>query len=321
MRQGIINVFAAGDESREDSFKLYTGIAPVRIIAINPNVESLRKIFPGRKLDEEIDYSYVNKETGKKEGIFIHFYVQVNTGHKDVVNVVESSEDKIITRVTYLLKHNVMQGSQSGKFQVINDFGETGWMTPEEFDNKTLPEYMQNMGYLKNGMRKAYAGEENLVKFIKTYLNIPNSRSYNASLGSWTTKTGKDLDDAMAGFSIENLKTIIQGNIKPISDAIKYQPNNQIKLLFGVRTSDDNKQYQDVCAPIPIPMWDTRYTRVTKELENLGNFYENTDFGDSDFKFREYKLNPTKFTPSSGGSEDVVGELPFGDSGSLDDLF
>ena len=71
-------------------------------------------------------------------GIFIHIYVQVNTEHKDVAPIITNPETKIITRVSFLLKNQIMTGSQSGKIQVINNFGETGWMLPQEYENKTL---------------------------------------------------------------------------------------------------------------------------------------------------------------------------------------
>ena len=54
----------------------------------------------------------------------------------------------------------MMMNRDKTKVQVINAYGDTGWLTAEQWKAKELPEYMVKNGYLTEGMRPAYVGEE-----------------------------------------------------------------------------------------------------------------------------------------------------------------
>ena len=295
----VVNMaFGQGSESVEgSSYNLYTGVAPFHLLAVNPGVEQLKEWFPTRDYTQKPPNYIYNKE-GEAKGVFITFYLKANTEHKEMKAMVEADPNfNFITRYSILLKKELYYNKDKTKVQVINAYGDTGWPSIEELKDKTLPDYMIRNNYIMEGMRPAYVGEEDLIKFLKTYINIPNCKTYDKGTGTWTNKTGEDLKASLAGFSTQDLDKLIDGDMSPIRNAIKYQPKNQIKVLCGVRTTSDNKEFQDVLTRYPMKLGVTDYSRLDKELSALrdAGSYDNTNFGEYPFTFQKYKVTPTAF--------------------------
>lgn len=307
----VNSTFGQGVESKEvGSFDKYIGIAPFYVLGVNPGIEQLKEWFPNRDYDQNPPKYEYNKE-GEAKGVFVTFFVKVNGEHDEVSHLSKDGEPlNFITRCSYLLKNEMMMNRDKTKVQVINAYGDTGWLTSEQWKSKELPEYMIKNGYLTEGMRPAYVGEESLINFIKTFVNIPNPRKYDNDTKTWSNKTGEDLKAALAQFSTADINKILDGDMTPVKNSIKYQPKNQIKLLLGVRTTADNKEFQDVCTRIPIRFATRDYKRVAKELQNIidNGGYGSTEFGEMPFKFQKYEVSPTTF--QQGNDEDPFGKAP-----------
>lgn len=294
---GLINMaFGAGSESKESAgFTKYVGIAPFFVEGINLTTAEIKSLYPERNIEKEQEYGY-NKE-GEAKGTFVTFFLKANSNHKDL-NGVELS-----TRAAYLVKDEIKK-TQAGKYQFINKYGDTVYMTKEEFDAKQLPENAAKHGFILDDLRPALVGEAELVEFLRAYINIPGSRNYNQETKLWYAKTGADLDAAVCGFTLAEIKAIANGDMKLVKQAIKIQPNNQVKLLCGVRTADGNKEYQEVCTRIPIKLATTKYDNVKKSLENLksNGSYANSNFGEFPFTFAAYSPTMTSFSQGSSSA-------------------
>lgn len=313
-RIGIINMgFASGSETQEAFIpKLYKGVAPVKLLGVNMEAAELKKYFPDRDYEAyPVNYKYVKE--GEAPGVFVTFQIQVDAESPSVAHLNTDGNFNLITRCAVLVKNEAVKSERTGKIQVINAFGQTGWMLPEEFQNKTLPAYMQKQNYLTEGMRMAYVGEENLIKILKMFINIPNTHTYNEATKVWTVKTAEELKACRAGFSVDTMKQILSGNVKEVREAIKYQPNNKIKFLFGVRTTSDNKQFQDILSRIPINIRESKYNKLNEELMAMkaAGSYASTDFGEHPFPFIEHVVKPTSFNADAGSqSVDPFSGIP-----------
>ena len=86
-------------------------------------------------------------------------------------------------------------------------------------------------------------------------------------------------------------------------------PNNKVKVLFGVRTTDDNKQYQDVYTKMFLSNATSSYDRLSKDVQDRkdNGSYPNTEFVVADLQ--EYEIKATNFNNSNNGGND--GEMPF----------
>ena len=127
---------------------LYVGIAPMKVVAVNPTLDELQAIGVNMKsepqyTDVSIGGDHYNKRT---------FWLQC-------------IEPEFTTRFDVLVKpeHRV---AKSGKLQWCNSVGQFAFA-----DSKASEAYEW---FKDTGVRQAYVGEETLMDFIKAYANVAN---------------------------------------------------------------------------------------------------------------------------------------------------
>jgi hypothetical protein len=264
-----------GTETKETSEKvLFTGIAPLKVLAVNPTKKELETIY-GRDIDKEPEYLSVS-ETGVKK-IRLDFIVQTVAGKL-------GCDIESISKVSYFLENRPRYNKDESKAEVVNLYGESTWIPVDDIKAKKVPDNMQFFD--SAGMRAACVGEVELVGFLKAFLGIPNKGFNGVNIA----------DISMAEIQLEEIKRYFDGNIKEISSAIKLRKDtNIVKMLAGVKTTDDNKQYQAWFTQKPLKFGVSDYKYLAKALdERLQNgAYSTTSFGPADFKFRLFKNEPT----------------------------
>jgi hypothetical protein len=126
---------------------LYVGIAPVKIVAVNPTLAELQAIGINAKNDPE--------------------YLGVNIGgdeyNKVVLWVAHGGEPEFKTKIEFLVKPEA-KVSQSGKTQWTNNIGQFAYA-----ESKASEAYEW---FKDEGVRKAFNGEERLLDFIKAFANV-----------------------------------------------------------------------------------------------------------------------------------------------------
>ena len=159
---------------------------------------------------------------------------------------------------------------------------------------------------IDSSYRMACVGEADLVGFLKAYLGVGDA--FNYVNDSWVKKD--NADDFL--FGLEHIKDYFSGDFSEVKDAIALQPNNKVKLLYGVRTTEEGKQYQTVATRNGMVLLNSAGSkaldRLEKELANAKNngFYASTDFRVQ--PLAEYSVEPTDFSTAPA--------VPTGDQGS-----
>ena len=276
-------------ESQEEvRFKSYIGVAPLHYVTVNPSMKELQAMYPKANIDKEPDYLTevaVDRNDPASEKI-----------KQARVEFVMKSDPKcgyeFNTRITFFINKS-FRTSQKGTMQVINVYGETTWLTPENIKAGVVPEDLN--WFDKTGMRPCYVGEEDLTNFLRTFLCIP-SRSY------MNKKTGERVvikDPSMAEGRLEYPEKLFAGDMSEVKQIMTFQPNNLIKAMLGVRTTDDNKQYQAVYTKKFLKNGATDYTSLAKNLESSRNagMYSNVEFLAE--PVREFSNTPTDFPADS----------------------
>ena len=276
----LFMAFSAGKESTESGeFKRYIGVAPVKVLAVNPTKSEQEKLY-NTTLDKDPE-SIGN----------------VNVNGKDVQNVrisfvVKTDEEKcgidMTTNVTFFLQNAPRMGSQSGKYQIIDKYGRTAWATEEDIKAKQIPVYSNGKpANIDADYRQAYVGEEELTNFIKNYLNIPNVQKYVD--GEWKLVDNPSECEAR----LDKIADYFKGNFTELKSIISLQPNNKIKVMFGVRTSEDGKEYQAVYTRMTLKNGVSDYSRLDKDLQEAkqNGAYSTTEF--SVCPIKEYKIEAT----------------------------
>ena len=293
----VFMAFAGGKESTEGSVvKRYIGIAPVFVIAVNPTKAELEKLY-NTTLEKDLNYLSEAEVAGKKvPQVRIDFIVKTDAAKANGI--------EMITKATYFLTKEFQYNKDATKVKVINKYGETTWLPIEDAKNKVIPE---NLSWFEAAdFRPCYIGEEELTLFIKSYLNIPN-KSYRDKAGKVIELSNK----ADAESRLDKIADYFKGDFKELKTVIGLQPNNKVKLGFGVKTTDDNKMYQAVFTHKPLKNHVTDYSKLgaeIKEKQDNGG-YTNTVFSVDSLK--EYIIEATDF---SQGAKNDTSDLPFGES-------
>lgn len=283
---------AKGNETKEVSFKRYTGIGNVNVLAINPTKAELAKL--GREVEEEP--VYVTEKDGVKS-IRLSLYVK------------PIEIDETLT-ISFFIRNQRFASKDKGTFQVIDSYGRTAWVTEEQLKNHDIPVYSNgNAASIANNYRPAFSGEDNFTQFIKTYLGIPNLTAYVD--GQWVPNPKVTPADCEVRF--DHVDRWFNNDIKEAKDAFAYQPNNTIQVLFGVRTDDQNREYQTFFIDKffrGIKTTDGKYQSegFAKELDKIttnpatSGRYANTEFTFGPLK--EYSPTATNFEAEAGTTSD-----------------
>lgn len=282
----VFMAFAKGQESTEGTIvKRYTGVAPCFVVGVNPNKDELEKIY-GTTLDAVPEYRGSVDVDGKKvETVRIDFIVKTDSA--------KSNGIEMTTKVALFLRKEYRFNKDKTKVQVIDKYGRTAWVTIEQAKAKEIPVYANGPANLDADYRPCFVGEEELTNFIKAYLNIPNVMKYVDK--KWVMVDNPE--DCVA--RLDNIEKYFSGDYSELREVINLQPNNKVKLLFGVKTNDEGKQYQAVFTQMFMKNGVNDYSRLAKELEDrkAAGAYPTTEFFIGDLK--EYTTESTDFSAST----------------------
>ena len=267
---------SVGNETKETQggARLMTGLVPMMVVAVNPSKKELEAIY-GRDLDKEPEYLSADEQGVKK--------LRIDFIMKTVINDKLGCNEEIITKVPFFLDDKPAYTSDGSKVYMLNLYGENACIPVEDAKKNTLPENMQ--WYNTTKMRPAYRGEIELVGFLKQYLGIPNR--------AFKDKVIPDV--SKAEIQLEKIKNYFNGDIKEFVSVVNLRkPTNIILLAGGVRTTDDNKQYQAWYLKKPLKYGTTNLDYIKRDIAERQS-QMNVDFGPADLRFRIYSNEPTVF--------------------------
>lgn len=259
------------ESTETQEFKKYVGVGSSFVVAVNPTKKELEEIF-GREMANEPEY-VVDTDNGKEARIT--FVVKTDPS---ACNGIE-----MVNRVTFTLRNAPAYSRDQTKVQVIDKFGNSTWADTEvaKAGGKILTAGGNN-AKIADGYRMACVGEADLIDFLKSYLCVGNA--FNYVNGSWVLK--ENTDDYV--FGLEHIKDYFSGDFSEIKEAIKLQPNNKVKLLYGVRTTDEGKQFQTVAIRQGFVLPNYAGSRALARLESeLSRAKDNGSYANTDFRVQE----------------------------------
>ena len=273
--------FAAGKESTDGGVvKRYIGVAPVYVLGVNPTKAEMSAIY-GTEITADPEYVTVSEIDGK----------EVKSARLDFI--VQTDEEKcginMKSKVSFFLRQMYRYNKDKSKVQVIDKYGRTAWVTIEQAKNHEIPMYSNGPANLDKDYRPCYVGEEDLTKFLKAYLGIPEVMKYVNS--TWVLVDNPQDCEAR----LENIETYFKGDFSELRSIISLQAKNRVKVLFGVKTNDENKQFQAVYTQMFVKNAVTDYSKLDKDLQDRksNGAYPTTEFEVCDIK--EYVVKPTTF--------------------------
>lgn len=279
--------------------QLYTGVLPVKVIAINPTKKELDKIY-GRELPGEEPVYFTKDQDGVSHRLRIDFIIRTIAEQCNGID--------LISRVSFTLRDAIQIKADKTKFKASNKYNQVTWLTKEEFKEGRIPENVKPYFFLLEEVRPMFVGEENLMKFIAAAVNIPNVVA-NFSSGELIA------DKSEAECRLDSMKEMVTtGNISELKKLLPVF--KAFKLGAGVRTSDDNRTYQDWFIEYPMKFGTRDYQYYASQLDKVrkNGRYSNTDFGVMPFAPTLYTVSPSEI------KKPVASESSFSSVDSADDL-
>ena len=288
-------------ESKESQeFKKYVGLASSFVVAVNPSKKELEQIY-GHELANDPEY-VVDTDKGKEARVTFIVKTDPNS-----CNGVE-----MINRAMFTLRNAPAYNQEETKVQVIDKYGNTAWAATEDVKaHKKLFSAAGKELKIADDYRMACVGEADLIGFLKPYLVVGDA--FNYVNGSWVLKD--DAEDCI--FSLEHIKDYFSGDFSEIKEAIALQPNNKVKLLYGVRTTDDGNQYQTVATRNNWVLPNNAGSKAIAKLEKeLATAKEKGSYATTDFRVQElseYSVEATNLaeTPDNAGTDAGTGAMPW----------
>ena len=297
---------AKGKESTEATgYKRYIGVGAAFVKAVNPNKKEMEALY-GREQENEPEYVGTVERDGKDiPNVRISFITNPDP---------EKYGEGILIPHTYFLRREYRYNSDKTKVQVIDKYGRTAWVTIEQAKNHEIPMYSNGPANLDKDYRPAFVGEEELTQFLINYLNIPNVMKYDRANNKWYLVDNPQDSECR----LDEIEKYFKGDFTELRSAIALQPTNKVKILYGVRTSDDNKQYQTTYTRITLKNSVTDYSKLDADVMEMKSRSTSASVAQTEYRvddFQEYKVEATPITESTATTESS--DLPFDDPFAL----
>jgi len=280
-KSSIVMALSAGKQTTEGgSFKMYIGLTPIGCKMVCPTKEQLSQLT-GREWSKDMNYLKTDEQGVKQINLTFPMTVDTKVGEDEVHLMILQN----------ISLWNAPRYKQDGsKFQVVDKWGNFSWVTEEEFNNHTTPLSAagKKLKIDANTWRRAYRGEENLMKFLKPRLNITDAFEYKN--GEWVLKA----DTTGCECRLDEVAKYFDGNVSEIQNALNCMPENKVKGFVYV-DEYEGKQRQAIAREY-VNLASNKYGDLEKEIENINN-NKGTTFALCEFQ--EYKVESTQFAPSS----------------------
>lgn len=287
--------------------KKFWGVAPVRVLAINPNKEKLEEIFE-KPYESEPTY-FTEKEVDGKTVKSLK--IDVIVGNDDFKN-----------RVTFFVENRPLFKRDGSKCKMIDPYGRTAWASMDSYkkeakEQEPIINDNGNPADISTQYRPALRGEEELVAFLKIWLGISRPSIYDKATKSWIPNTKVNIEDCECDLSEYWATIFSKQNTKVLSEL---SSNNVIKVLFGIKTDGNTgNQYMQSFNKLILTGGNKDYSKLKQKAEEAISFggYSSTDFIYTDYQ--EYVVTPSEIpvpqgtiTPPEGTiSHSAEDSLPF----------
>lgn len=210
-------------------YKKYIGVASVNVLCVNPNNAKLQMY--GWNVPEgaaEPNYIVTKERDGKP----------VTSTKIRILVQVQDLEDKPIIPLDFWISRDVAQNADGSKGKIIDSYGRTAWGTRDEIKAHKIPQYKNGEANISSDYRLCHRGEEELVTFIFKYLNITPLQTFSPAANAYidTKSPGK--------FAFDDWQKLCNGDVSELEGYFRLQPKNQVKVVLGLHTNDENRTYQ-----------------------------------------------------------------------------
>lgn len=276
--------WGGGKDNSQDSstsFDVYEGIDPVTIMAVNPTAAEMEKIFGNKPKEEPV---YIGESNG--------------VGYVRITFVLNNPTFEKPIMVPFFLR-NEGKISQAGKRKVMDIYGRTAWVTPEELSSHAIPlDKNGNPCRISNNYTPCYNGQEELVNFLRAYSGIPKVEKFENNQYVGLIDNPED-----AEVTLLKINDYFKGDVSELKEIIGYNPNNRVRVCLYKR-ENGGRYYQAIFVDrfenpnVKSDEWFVK--EIAKQQE--GGKYQGIEFWTGAFK--KFEVKPTDFSAPVQAGED-----------------
>ena len=263
-------VVATGRSATEEVVaKRLQGVAAGTIEAINPDLKTIKELFPNSQMTEEPAYVGTNKVKNSKEEEVEVPQIRISFVFKTDPAISTNNGIAATLNIPIYLSKGYSYSHKNGvtKVQVIDKYGRTGWATQEEIKNHAIPQYANGPANIDKEYHPCYIGEDELVSFIIAYLGLPRPDVWNDDLKKFEMKT-KPEELAESVCVLDHLDDYFKGDLSELREIVAYQPDNRVKVVLGIRTDSNGNLRQAAYTKQWIKLGTTTYNGIIKAIES-----------------------------------------------------
>lgn len=275
------------DIKEAPEFKKFIGVGVVGINSVNPPRDGVEYV-------------------GEIDGI-----PTVRLAFSLAIHPTEHSDISGTTFLNLMLRKEYRYTNDKNKIQVVDKYGRFAWVTKDEMAGHKIPVNNGTPARLDADYRPAFSGEEPLTKMMKTFMGIKEIDTYQN--GAWVPNP--DIaDPAECEARFDTIDKLFKGNFKELQDLIEARKNNKFKIVFGIRTTDDGREFQAFYTDRFLSLNARNISRVDAEIkarQDAGG-YKNTVFDTCPLK--EYVVEATDFNntvPMAEKPAAAESDMPF----------
>lgn len=223
------NVSKISSSEEYVDIKKYVGVGSISIVAINPNNAKLREF--GWTIPE-----------GTQEPVYACNKAENKPGRVRFLVQLQDPDDKPVLALDFWIRPDARitgkEGDAVRKCQVIDSFGRTAFATKEELKAHKIPQYKNGPAQIAANYKPCHSGEADLVQFLMKFLNVTPLQRFDRAKNMW-------IDNKAPGeLTIDHWDKLCNGDVSELAEYVSLRPDNRVKVIFGVKTTDENRNYQ-----------------------------------------------------------------------------
>lgn len=308
----MIENFNATKNSSSENYvetKKYIGVASINVLSVNPSNNTLRMY--GWQIPEDAEEpKYVTTNNEGKKSARVRFLVQI-----------QDLSDKPVIALDFWIRPDIQFNKDQTKCVVIDSYGRTAYATKADVQSHSIPQYSNGPAQIASDYKPAHVGEEALIAFIMKYLNVTPLKTFIKASNSW-------VDSKNPGrLTIDRWNDLCNGNVNEVKEYLKLQPDNRVKVILGIRTTDDNKSFQTFLSSTfisngaRVDITTGEYSSARKAIDRWAEYHSGSSFSATPVK--EWSQSATEVVDNSSSdmpnfndpayTAEVEDDLPFRD--------
>ena len=308
----MIENFNATKNSSSENYvetKKYIGVASINVLSVNPSNNTLRMY--GWQIPEDAEEpKYVTTNNEGKKSARVRFLVQI-----------QDLSDKPVIALDFWIRPDIQFNKDQTKCVVIDSYGRTAYATKADVQSHSIPQYSNGPAQIASDYKPAHVGEEALIAFIMKYLNVTPLKTFIKASNTW-------VDSKNPGrLTIDRWNDVCNGNVNEVKEYLKLQPENRVKVILGIRTTDDNKSFQTFLSSTfisngaRVDITTGEYSSARKAIDRWAEYHSGSSFSATPVK--EWSQSATEVVDNSSSDmpnfndpayhATVADDLPFED--------